>query len=326
MKNNKYENVSFDSNGSKINGWLFLPKLDKQCPLVILCHGTAAQKDFGFQIIGKDLAERGIGALAIDYRGSGDSENIKGLCRCYISPSAQIDDVIAAIDYVRHNKKVNSNKIGLFGESMGATITMLVARRLELIGEPIQAVYAQSPALFDFPKWPLSFVKFVLINAMKDLFVRNVFINAYQKHPRDSNCYLPDSFCFWAVIPDNPLGGWNNIVSARSILNVIGLIISGNVKKELKYIKTPTLISQGSLDRFLGSSYNAINKIYKDNPNASVTIYTYEGEHMSAIPMVNRKRYENDKDSYQHPSNTYYPDVYKKIFPIYLEFFKSKIK
>ena len=47
---------------------------------------------------------------------------------------------------------------------------------------------------------------------------------------------------------------------------------------------------------------------------------------MSAIPMVNRKRYENDKDSYQHPSNTYYPDVYKKIFPIYLEFFKSKIK
>ncbi len=32
--------------------------------------------------------------------------------------------------------------------------------------------------------------------------------------------------------------------------------------------------------------------------------------------IVNHKRYEKDKDTYQYPSNTYYPNEYQKISPI----------
>ena len=39
--------------------------------------------------------------------------------------------------------------------------------------------------------------------------------------------------------------------------------------------------------------------------------------------MVNKKQYEIDKDKYQHPSNTYYPKIYKNIFTVYLKFFKK---
>lgn len=290
---------------------------------MICGHGTAAQKDFGFQVIGSDLAENGIGALLIDYRGSGDSENIIGKPKGYISPSAQIEDFISAVTFARQQDKIDSSKIGLFGESMAATLTMMAAKKLEETGNPVQCVYAQSPACFELPKWPLAFTRFILFNAIKDLITRNNFIKAYQEHPREYTCYLPDSFCFWPVIPDEPLGGWGNRVSARSILNVIALILSGRVKRKLKDIKTPTLISQGSLDRFLGSSYEAIHALYQKYPNDAVQIYTYDGEHMSAIPMVNPNSYERDKVQYQHPSNTYYPSVYEHVFPVYLKFFQD---
>ena len=206
---------------------------------------------------------------------------------------------------------------------MSAALAMLAAKELEQKKMPIQAVYSQSVACFEFPKWPLVFNLFIYKSIFMDLIFRNVNIKIYQTSPRDYKCYLPDSFCFWPIIPEERIGGWNNRVPARSILNAAILVLSGKLQRKLKNIKTPILISQGSLDRFLGSSYKSINKLFENNKEVNVKIYKYEGEHISALPMVNKKQYEIDKDKYQHPSNTYYPKIYKNIFTVYLKFFKK---
>ena len=41
--------------------------------------------------------------------------------------------------------------------------------------------------------------------------------------------------------------------------------------------------------------------------------------------LVNKKQYEVDKKKYEHKSNTYYPDIYKDLFPVYLKFFKKHL-
>ena len=65
--------------------------------------------------------------------------------------------------------------------------------------------------------------------------------------------------------------------------------------------------------------------MFNNNKNVNVEIYRYKGEHISALPMVNKKQYEVDKKKYEHESNTYYPEIYKDLFPVYLKFFKKHL-
>ena len=322
INQSEYNQVTFNSGTSKISGWFFKPDQD-YTSIIILFHGTGSQKDFGLNVIAHDFSKEGIAALVFDYRGFGDSENIKGYPKSYLSPKHQVDDILSAVKFVREDKDIHAEKIGLFGESMSAALAMLAAKELEQKKIPIQAVYSQSVACFEFPKWPLVFNLFIYKSIFMDLIFRNVNIKIYQTSPNDYKCYLPDSFCFWPIIPNQRIGGWNNRVPARSILNAAILVLSGKLQRKLKNIKTPVLISQGSLDRFLGSSYKSINRLFENNKEVNVEIYKYEGEHISALPMVNKKQYEIDKDKYQHPSNTYYPEIYKNIFTVYLKFFKK---
>jgi len=317
---NNYEQVYFLSDKSKISGWFFKSKKNYES-VIILFHGTGSQKDFGLNIIAEDFSNQGISSLVFDYRGFGDSENIKGYPKRYLSAKHQIEDILSAVNFMRRDKKIK--KIGLFGESMSAALAMMAAKNLENKKQPIQAVYSQNPACFEFPKWPFVFKKLIYKSIFLDLLFKNKFIKIYQTSPKDVECYLPDSFCFWPIIPENKLGDWNNKIPARSIFNIAVLVLSGKIKRNLKRIKTPILISQGSLDRFLGSSYKSIDRIFNNNKNVNVEIYRYQGEHISALPLVNKKQYEIDKNKYEHESNTYYPDIYKKLFPIYLKFFKK---
>ena len=322
MTENSYKQVYFYSDKSKISGWFFEPKKNYES-VIILFHGTGSQKDFGLNIIAKNFSDNGISSLVFDYRGFGDSENIKGYPKRYLSAKHQIEDILSAINFIRHNKKIK--KIGLFGESMSAALAMMAAKDLENKKKPIQAVYSQSPACFEFPKWPFAFKKFIYKSIFLDLLFRNKSIRIYQVSPKDVKCYLPDSFCFWPIIPDKKLGSWDNKIPARSIFNIAVLVLSGKIKRNLKNIKTPILISQGSLDRFLGSSFKSIDRMFNNNKNVNVEIYRYKGEHISALPMVNKKQYEVDKKKYEHESNTYYPEIYKDLFPVYLKFFKKHL-
>ena len=83
------------------------------------------------------------------------------------------------------------------------------------------------------------------------------------------------------------------------------------------------MIAQGSLDRYLGSPIDVVKDFFTTHPNSAVTHKVFTGEHISALPLMNQQRYEQDRDMYDHASNTFYPGVYETVFEMYLKFFSK---
>lgn len=97
-------------------------------PTAILVHGVAAGRT-EFDDLANALARRGVGSLAIDLRGHGESiEGPKGH-RTYQSFSRKdfadaAGDVKAAAEFLRF-KGVNGSKLGFVGGSLGANLAAL---------------------------------------------------------------------------------------------------------------------------------------------------------------------------------------------------------
>lgn len=104
--------------------------MTKEVPLVILAHGFMGSRDEagGFTEVSEKLAENGIASIRIDFPGCNESEEPTTA----YSMKNNTDDVISAIDYMKENYKIDSNKIGMLGYSMGGRITSLVSKEVKL--------------------------------------------------------------------------------------------------------------------------------------------------------------------------------------------------
>ncbi len=115
----------------KLAGTLSTPKnLDKLVPAVVLVTGSGPQDrdetvdgHKPFKVIADYLTRRGIMVLRFDDRGIGKSQGDY--------PNSTIGDfskdVIGALDYLREQKNVDPNNVGIIGHSEGGLIAMLVA-------------------------------------------------------------------------------------------------------------------------------------------------------------------------------------------------------
>lgn len=127
--------VSFYNNGQLIKGILteptdrFEPK-----PAVLIFHGFTGQKnemditgteEAMFEMTARIFAENGIASLRIDFIGSGESEG-KWEDTTF---SSQIDDAIAAIDFLESNPNIDMSKIGVLGLSQGGLVAACTASR-----------------------------------------------------------------------------------------------------------------------------------------------------------------------------------------------------
>lgn len=125
------ENVSLKSDGDIIKGVLFLPVTEKPSPALIICHGALEFKENFFEL-SELLANEGIAALTIDMHGHGESEGN----RFQVDMKEWVADIQAAIDFLENHTKINSEKIGAFGFSSGATAifeTALIDPRLKTL-------------------------------------------------------------------------------------------------------------------------------------------------------------------------------------------------
>ena len=123
--------VSFRSQGDNIAGKLFLPASPRRAPVVILCHGAGEWKENYFEM-SECLAERGVGSLALDLRGHGQS----GGERFYVQMHQWVADIGAALDYLVTHPRVDGERLAAFGFASGATAVLesaLVDRRLKAL-------------------------------------------------------------------------------------------------------------------------------------------------------------------------------------------------
>jgi dienelactone hydrolase len=111
--------------GGKITlaGTLVLPAGSHPHPGVVLFHGSGAQERDLFTA--RWFAEQGIAALAYDKRGVGESTgNFRTV------PFMELcDDGLAAIDYLKSRKEIDTKRIGVWGLSQGGWLGPLAASR-----------------------------------------------------------------------------------------------------------------------------------------------------------------------------------------------------
>ena len=121
-----YEEIIFYSEGIQISGTFSVnSSFPSPNPSVILAHGYANYRgEFGgFDELSKVLNEAGFAVLRFDFRGCGKSGE-KGRMLCAAEWPA---DLINAISWLMTREDVDQERIGVIGQSMGATTTAYVS-------------------------------------------------------------------------------------------------------------------------------------------------------------------------------------------------------
>lgn len=126
------EQLILENNDQKIFGIIHRPiSCEGKLPAVLLCHGLGGNKIGKHRLyveLAEKLASLGIIAMRIDFRGSGDSEgNFVDM-----TIQSEVDDALKALDYLKNDPMVDSNRIGLFGRSFGGVVAILSASHYEI--------------------------------------------------------------------------------------------------------------------------------------------------------------------------------------------------
>jgi len=131
--------------GIPIVGRLYLPdnSSDRQYPAVIICHGIPAQSqspdESGYNLLGERVCGLGYAAVVFNFRGaglSGGNFDLPGWVR----------DLRAVVGHVASQPEIDRNRIGLFGFSGGAAVSVC-----EAADDPRIAFVIAAACPADFP-------------------------------------------------------------------------------------------------------------------------------------------------------------------------------
>ncbi len=121
------EAVSFFSEGYKLQGDVYVPDdlaPGETRPGILLCHGYTGLKDLYLPETARALNDAGYVALALDYKGWGESEGPP----YRLTPYSRVTDAHAALTFLGLRPEVDADRMGLFGWSYGgATVVWLAA-------------------------------------------------------------------------------------------------------------------------------------------------------------------------------------------------------
>jgi hypothetical protein len=118
------ETVEFYVGGQKIVGWLYKPDKPGVLPCIIMSHGFGGTKDMALEKYALKFVSNGYAVLLYDYRYFGESE---GQPRQLYSGVYQVEDLKAAIAYVRLRNDMDENRVVLWGTSAGASYGVIIA-------------------------------------------------------------------------------------------------------------------------------------------------------------------------------------------------------
>lgn len=128
----KREWMIMENNGQKIFGVLHRPLLVENPPVVVILHGFASSKHGSnrcYVTFAENLSKAGIATFRFDFRGSGDSEGALS----EITFEDLICDSITILTNLNQINEIDSNRVALFGASLGGSIAILTAARIKKI-------------------------------------------------------------------------------------------------------------------------------------------------------------------------------------------------
>ncbi|OYR08657.1 BAAT / Acyl-CoA thioester hydrolase C terminal family protein [Brucella grignonensis] len=142
--NRSAEPIEFVVEGSRIRGTFYKPhEAAQKSPVVVFAHGWGMVAGGDLEDYAAKAVNAGLAALTFDFRNLGLSE---GIPRQEIDPHRQVEDIRAAISYVRTRPDVDYDKIGLWGSSYSGGHALYVAA----IDRRVKCVVAQVPTISGF--------------------------------------------------------------------------------------------------------------------------------------------------------------------------------
>lgn len=120
--------VTFKNGSLKIAGNLFLPakmEPNKKYPAIVVVHPGGGVKEQTAGLYAQKLAQQGFIALAFDASHQGASE---GSPRFLEDPTARVEDIRSAVDYLTTLSSVDADKIGALGICAGGGYAISAAQ------------------------------------------------------------------------------------------------------------------------------------------------------------------------------------------------------
>lgn len=109
--------------GLQITGVLHIPAGKGKCPVVINLHGFAGYKEEEHNVeLAKELSKQGLVVIRFDASGSGESQ---GTMKDDYRMTNYISDIDAVYEFIRHHRRVDAHRIGIWGHSMGAMLAII---------------------------------------------------------------------------------------------------------------------------------------------------------------------------------------------------------
>jgi dienelactone hydrolase len=118
--------VAIDGPLGTLRGMLHGPAGDRRAPAVVLLHGFTGyhiEDHRLFVQMARCLADAGFAVLRFDFYGSGDSDGDFEECTVL----TEVADAVAALDWVSEQKRVDPDRIGVLGLSLGGCVAALLA-------------------------------------------------------------------------------------------------------------------------------------------------------------------------------------------------------
>ncbi len=126
--------ISFQSDGSLVHGWLYVPEaLDGRAPAIVMANAISAVKEITLPGYAERFSAAGFVVLVFDYRHYGSSA---GEPRNHLVPHEQVQDIRNAITWLRAQPEVDKDNIGGWGVSLGGVHMLNVGaydRRLKAV-------------------------------------------------------------------------------------------------------------------------------------------------------------------------------------------------
>ena len=134
------KDLSYNFNGEKIRGKLYLPDNEEKQAIIILSHGLSL--DYTLMIpYAEKLYKHGIASFAYDFRGGGYECHSDGKISD-MTIHTEMDDLNFVIDSLKEEDFVDEERIYLAGHSQGGLVSSLVAPNRN----DIQALFLFAPA------------------------------------------------------------------------------------------------------------------------------------------------------------------------------------
>lgn len=144
----KTKSITIPGKGYKLSGTLVTPDdTSEKLPAVVFYHGMVSASKPRYVERAKRLAQQGIAALCLDFRGCGESDGKLGK----LSLADWFNDALLAFDFLANQPFVDEERMGISGKSFGGYIASLVSEKRKVTSMVLQAPAVYPDEWFDKP-------------------------------------------------------------------------------------------------------------------------------------------------------------------------------